>query len=94
MHYQSVEQLLTDEGFLAAYFGTDEVQVARWSHWMRSSDENAALAREAYELLQSVVQVEEPKVSPEDIARSWARIQARMREEDQNTSTDRPGPKT
>jgi|HubBroStandDraft_1064217.scaffolds.fasta_scaffold176962_2 hypothetical protein len=80
--YPSIEELLADEGFLAWYFGTDEVEVARWTRWICASDEHAELARQAYDFLQSLEVEDRTVVTEEDIARLWARIQARIRAEE------------
>jgi hypothetical protein len=83
MEYRSVEQLLTNDGFLAWYFGTDKDQIVRWTNWIIASNENSELARKAYDLLQSIQEVEGTGIPAEDIDRVWAAIEAEIRREQQ-----------
>ena len=79
MPYKSVEDLLKEEGFLDWYFGTDEDQVARWTAWIVSSEQNAELARQAYDLLESIGLAERKELREEQVKKMWAVIEARMR---------------
>jgi len=81
MAYTSVEQLLTDDGFLAWYRGSDKGQVACWTSWIIASEENAELARQAYDLLHALEEVEGEGMPEEDIPGVWAAIEARIRQE-------------
>jgi hypothetical protein len=84
MPYQSVDQLIKDEGFLAWYFGTDPVQVSRWTRWIIASNENAELARQAYDELQSIQRAEGNDLPEEEFASLWAAIEAGIRKDDRN----------
>jgi len=47
MTYDTVEQLLMDDGFLAWYHHVDEREADRWNQWIAASPENQLLAEEA-----------------------------------------------
>lgn len=79
MPYESVEDLLKEEGFLDWYFGADEDQVARWTAWIVSSEQNAGLARQAYDLLESIGLAERKELREEEVRKLWAAIEGRMR---------------
>jgi hypothetical protein len=82
MEYQSVEQLLKDDGFLAWYKGTDRDEIARWTSWIIDSEENGELARQAYDLLQAMEEVEGKAITEEEIAEIWAAIEAGIRQDE------------
>jgi hypothetical protein len=82
--YPSIDQLTKDEGFLAWYYGTDPVQVSRWTRWIMTSNVHAELARQAYDLLQSIRKAEGNDLPEEDIAGLWAAIGTGIRKDDRN----------
>jgi hypothetical protein len=90
--YRSIDQLIKDEGFLAWYFGTDPEQVSRWTRWIISSDENAELARQAYDELQSIQKAERNDLREEEFASLWAAVETGIRKDDRNIppSTTKP----
>jgi ferric-dicitrate binding protein FerR (iron transport regulator) len=56
----SVEDLISDESFLAWYFKTDEQAVENWNHRIANDPIQRKLVEEAVQLLQSITIKEEP----------------------------------
>ena len=84
MKYKSVKDLLTDEGFLAWYFKTDQQQVTAWNAWIEESEQNRTLAAEAMTVLQRYEAAgrEDITQTKEDVERLWKRLQAAIRRSD------------
>jgi hypothetical protein len=78
MNYQTVEQLLADDGFLAWYHQTDDNQVATWNAWIASDEENRLLAAEAVLFLKELKLLEDEKIGKAYKKDIWEGFKSRI----------------
>jgi len=79
MTYQTFEQLLADDGFMAWYHRNDEKQVAIWHKWIAESEQNRLLAEEAVLFLEKLNAIEKKPFQTKDIDILWSEIQVAIR---------------
>jgi transmembrane sensor len=72
-NYTAVEDLLSDESFLAWHFRADDVSVAKWDDWIAADPDHRRLAEEAIAFMQSL-QIREKGVSEGAITRAEGRL--------------------
>jgi transmembrane sensor len=60
MHFQQVEDILTEEGFLGWYFKENTEQAAEWEKWMKANPSQQALVDEAISFLQQLPEESRP----------------------------------
>ncbi|HEX4851822.1 MAG TPA: hypothetical protein VFV08_13500 [Puia sp.] len=53
--FHSIEDLITDESFVAWYKRTDPHSVEKWDHWVAANAKNAKLAAKAIEVLNAMI---------------------------------------
>jgi transmembrane sensor len=71
--YTTVEDLMTDESFLAWHFRTDPHAAKRWEEWIQADPARRELVDEALALLQSV-QIREKGLAEGQIIRAESRL--------------------
>jgi transmembrane sensor len=57
--FQSVEDVITDEGFLAWYYRTDAAKAAAWEQWMKQHPSREQLVSEAVTCMRSITVTEQ-----------------------------------
>jgi ABC-type antimicrobial peptide transport system permease subunit len=81
MKYTTVEDLLMDDGFLAWYHLSDDIQVGIWDAWIASSEEHRALARAAVQTLQYLHYRPDAALQAERADAIWDRINADIKKD-------------
>jgi ferric-dicitrate binding protein FerR (iron transport regulator) len=77
MHFQSIEEVLADENFLAWYFKSDKTKAHFWELQLLQHPEWSPIVTESIEWLRQK-QVKEKDVPPEQIAAAEARLQRQL----------------
>lgn len=72
--YKAVEDLLTEESFLAWYHRTDDIDIKTWEAWIAASPEHQQLANEAAHLLELLLSVIEKKGTEDQLATAKNRL--------------------
>ena len=65
--YRAVEDLLTDDSFLAWYHRTEEMIIKIWEPWIAASPEHQQLADGAVSLLELLLSVKEMEITEDEI---------------------------
>src|SRR5438876_7576115 len=76
-NFNTVEDLLADESFLAWYHRTDETAVQYWEQWMNADPVHRQLAQEAIAFLKNM-QLEEKSLSGEQVNAAADRLLQRI----------------
>lgn len=79
--YAGIEDLLSNESFLAWYFKTDPSAVRQWDEWIAAGAANRALSEEAVRCLDSLRWQERP-LPPEQLTEAINRLLAGIRHEE------------
>ena len=75
INYTTVEELLTDDSFLAWHHQTNEIAVHKWVKWIEASPAHKRLADEAVQLLSMIGWAEEESLIPEQqVKASYERL--------------------
>jgi hypothetical protein len=80
--YKSVEDLLTDDSFLAWYHRTGDNDIKTWEAWIAASPKHQQLANEAAHLLELLLSVVEKNVTEDQITIAKSRLMQAISEEE------------
>ena len=80
--YRAVEDLLTDDSFLAWYHRNDDMVIKRWDAWIAANPEHYQLANEAVHLLELLLSVIEMKFTEDEITTAKDRLFRAISEEE------------
>jgi len=83
--YTSIADLLTEDSFMAWWLKKDALHEQAWEKWMASKPANAALAREAEQLLAVLVNLETQPISIYQRNASFNRLLKKIAEEKKRT---------
>jgi ferric-dicitrate binding protein FerR (iron transport regulator) len=71
--FQSVDEVLADEDFLAWYFKSDEIKAAEWNNWMKQNPSVQYLVHEAVQTMQ-YLQFNENELNQQQIEAAHSRL--------------------
>lgn len=80
MNYTTIEQLLTDDSFMAWFHQTDSASIAQWEAWIAENDTHKMLAGQASALLKALAQGESAKPVEGQVEGIWKGIRKEIRE--------------
>ena len=80
--YRAVEDLLTDDSFLAWYHRNDDMIIKKWEAWIAANPEHHQLANEAVHLLELLLSVMEKRVTEGQITTAKNRLLHAISEEE------------
>jgi len=72
--YNSIADLLGDEGFLDWFHKKDDAQVLTWNKWMSENEEQAQLAKQAEQVLSVFTGLQTESVSSYQRSLSFERL--------------------
>jgi ferric-dicitrate binding protein FerR (iron transport regulator) len=73
-NFQSAEEVMADDRFLAWYFQTNPQQAAAWEQWLSLNPQSQPLVQEAIRNMEQVY-IKEKEVPEEQTAAAWERFQ-------------------
>ena len=71
--FQSADEVLADDNFLAWYFKSDEIRANEWKNWMNQNPEHQYLVHEAVQTMQ-YLEFNESQLTEEEIEAAHSRF--------------------